>query len=112
MVKKEPRQDDYFNQQSILLTLPANTSPLIISTCSTYVGCYVTSHALSIEIIIVPLFFFNHCHFYIAVYFLEVLINVWTCPGKPEDERRFYICGSGFARLNNYFERYVKGSYQ
>ena len=23
MVKKEPGQDDYFNQQSILLTLPA-----------------------------------------------------------------------------------------
>ena len=36
MVKKEQRQDDYFNQQSILLTLPAYISPLIMS--STYVG--------------------------------------------------------------------------
>ena len=36
MVKKEQGQDDYFNQQSILLTLPAYISPLIIS--STYVG--------------------------------------------------------------------------
>ena len=35
-VKKEQRQDEYFNQQSILLTLPANTSPLIIS--NTYVS--------------------------------------------------------------------------
>ena len=32
MVKKEQGQDDYFqvNQQSILLTLSANTSPLIV----------------------------------------------------------------------------------
>ena len=30
MVKKEQGQDDFFNQQSILVTLPANTS--------TYVG--------------------------------------------------------------------------
>ena len=36
MVKKEQGQDDYFNQQSILLTLPAYISPLIMS--STYVG--------------------------------------------------------------------------
>ena len=36
MVKKEHGQDDHFNQQSVLLTLLANTSPLIIS--STYVG--------------------------------------------------------------------------
>ena len=36
MVKKEQGQDNFFNQQSILFTLPANTSPLIIS--STYVG--------------------------------------------------------------------------
>ena len=36
MVKKEQGQDDYFNQQSILLTLPAYISPLILS--STYVG--------------------------------------------------------------------------
>ena len=28
MVKKEQGQDDYFNQQSILLTLPAYVSPL------------------------------------------------------------------------------------
>ena len=34
MVKKEQRQDDYFNQQSILLTLPAYIS----SMSSTYVG--------------------------------------------------------------------------
>ena len=34
--KKEQGQDDYSNQQSILLTLPAYISPLIIS--STYVG--------------------------------------------------------------------------
>ena len=31
MAKKEQGQDDYFNQQSILLTLLANISPLIIS---------------------------------------------------------------------------------
>ena len=36
VVKKEQRQDDYFNQQSILLTLPANISLLTIG--STYVG--------------------------------------------------------------------------
>ena len=36
MVKKEQGQDDYFNQQSIPLTLPANTCPLIIS--RTYIG--------------------------------------------------------------------------
>ena len=36
MVKKDQGQDDYFNQQSILLTLPAYISPLIMS--STYVG--------------------------------------------------------------------------
>ena len=36
MVKKEQGQDDYFNQQSIVLSLPAYTSPLVIS--STYVG--------------------------------------------------------------------------
>ena len=39
MVKKEPGQDDYLNQQTIhvhvLLTLPAYISPLIMS--STYV---------------------------------------------------------------------------
>ena len=31
MVKKEQGQDDYFSQQSILLTLPANISLLTIS---------------------------------------------------------------------------------
>ena len=36
MVKKEQGQGNFFDQQSILFTLPANTSPLIIS--STYVG--------------------------------------------------------------------------
>ena len=35
MVKKEQGQDDYFNQQIILLTLPAYISPLM---SSTYVG--------------------------------------------------------------------------
>ena len=35
MVLKKQGQDDYFNQQSILLILPGNLSPLIIS--STYV---------------------------------------------------------------------------
>ena len=32
--------------------------------------------------------------------------------GKLEDERHFYVCGSGFVKLTNYFERYVKGLYQ
>ena len=52
MVKKEQGQDDYFNQQSIhaLLTLPAYVSPLILSQL-----------------------FFNHCHSYIDVHFLEIL---------------------------------------
>ena len=36
MVLKEQGQGDYFSQQSILLTLPANVSLLTIS--STYVG--------------------------------------------------------------------------
>ena len=36
MVKKEEEQDDYFNQQSILLTLPAYTYVVVLS--STYVG--------------------------------------------------------------------------
>ena len=56
MVKKEQGQDDYFNQQSILLK--------ITSLEKTY--------ALLIEIIILSLFFFNHCHSYIAVYFIEM----------------------------------------
>ena len=30
MVKKEQGQDDYFNQQSILLKLPAYISPMIL----------------------------------------------------------------------------------
>ena len=33
MVKKGQRQDDYFSQQSILLTLPANTSATDLRTC-------------------------------------------------------------------------------
>ena len=36
VVTKDQGQDDYFNQQSMLFSLPANTSPLII--ISTYVG--------------------------------------------------------------------------
>ena len=35
-VKKQQGQDDYLNQRSVLLTLPAYISPLIMS--STYVG--------------------------------------------------------------------------
>ena len=31
IVKKDQGQDDYFNQQSTILSLPTNTSPLIIS---------------------------------------------------------------------------------
>ena len=46
MVKKEQGRDDYLNQHSIFLTLPAY--------------------------IIVPVLF-NHCHSYIAVHFLEML---------------------------------------
>ena len=36
MIKKEQGQGDYFNQQSILLTLPTYISPLIMS--STFLG--------------------------------------------------------------------------
>ena len=36
MVKKEPGQEDYLNQQTIFLTLAAYISPLIMN--STYVG--------------------------------------------------------------------------
>ena len=70
-VKKKQGQDDYFNQKSIFLTLPANTSPLIIS--STYVD-WCEKYAFLIEIIILSLFFFNHCHSYIAVHFLEMFL--------------------------------------
>ena len=52
MVKKDQGQNDYFNQQSILLTLPAYISATDYQ--RTYVGWY-----------------FNHCHSYIAVHFLE-----------------------------------------
>ena len=38
MVKKEEGQDNYFSQQSILLTLQANISLLTISSTYMYVG--------------------------------------------------------------------------
>ena len=42
MVKKEQGQNDYFSQQSILLTLPANISLLAIS--GTYVLCRLVKY--------------------------------------------------------------------
>ena len=56
MIKKEQGQDDYFNQQCILLTLPAYISATDYQ--RTYVHWYCEKYALLIEIIILSLFFF------------------------------------------------------
>ena len=50
-LKKEQGQDDYFNQQSILLTLPTD------------VGWLCEKYVLLIEIIILSLFFLNQLSF-------------------------------------------------
>ena len=81
MVKKEQGQDNYFNQQSILLTFASlhvdfhvwrnNYSILatnVNSVTAPHSGAITTSldalqYALLIEIIVLSLFFFNHCHF-------------------------------------------------
>ena len=56
----EQGQDDYFNQQSIRIILPAYINPLM---SSIYVGRLWVG--LLIEIIILSLFFLNHCHSYV-----------------------------------------------
>ena len=71
MVKKEQGQkDDYSSQQSIILTLPASISLLTISSTYMYV-VFWQSVALTC---ILSLIFFNHCHSYIAVHFIEMFL--------------------------------------
>ena len=72
IVEKERGQDDYFNQQSILFTLPAYISAIDYQ--STCVGWYCEKYALLIEIVILSMFFFNHCHSYITVHCLEMFL--------------------------------------